>query len=84
MAESQMLLEVYRSDIGHYPDQLTSLQFTYPDGSTEEFLKDIFYTPTGDYYTLKTVGYSSGEFIILEPPKAEPDHDGRSEKNKKK
>jgi hypothetical protein len=63
--ETQSLLENYKSENGKYPETLAALPFTYPDGGSAELLKDIAYTCFGTAYTLRTVGYSSGQTIEI-------------------
>lgn len=65
VAETCALMEKHRSENGRYPETLTALPLTYPDGGSAELLKDMTYTCVGTSYTLKTVGYSSGRTIEI-------------------
>jgi hypothetical protein len=65
VAETCILLEDYKSKNGEYPERIAALPFTYPDGGSPQLLTDITYRSSGAAYTLRTVGYSSGQTIEI-------------------
>jgi hypothetical protein len=67
IVEIQSLLDEHHETHGVYPETLTTLPLTYPDGGTPELLRDFQYEVTQGGYLLSTRGYSSSEVLeVLE------------------
>jgi hypothetical protein len=65
IVEIQSLLDEHHETHGVYPETLTVLPLTYPDGGTPELLRDLDYVITQDGYSLRTRGYRSGQVLEL-------------------
>ncbi len=65
IVEIQSLLDEHHETHGVYPETLTVLRLTYPDGGTPELLRDFDYVVTQDGYSLRTRGYRSGQVLGL-------------------
>lgn len=61
LAESTQLLEAFHRQHGQYPDSLSQLDFTFPDGGDAATLATLQYKSDGDHFVIRVQGASTGD-----------------------